>query len=275
MPASALALSSNRNGALRRVYALVLRYVYLHRRSLPRCMEIFFWPLMNLAVWGFFARFVEQASRPGLVSFLLGSVVLWEVLYRAQQSISFSITEEIWARNIINLFIAPLRVTEIVFAACFTGVLKATATTLFMLLLSRAMYGFDVLPVGWAFVAFYGALLMFGWAVGLFTMALVFRFGRAAEALIWGVPFLIQPLSAVFYPVQVLPEWLQYVSYCLPSTYVFEGMRAAFATGGLDGALLLRAYLLNIPWLAAGGVYFGWMLVRIREMGLLSRPAVE
>jgi len=238
-------------------------------------MEIFFWPLMNLAVWGFFMRFMEQVSQPGIVSFLMGSVVLWEVLYRAQQSISYSISEEIWARNILNLFIAPVYVAEIVFAACFTGVLKAVGTTLFMLVLSRLLYGFDVLTVGWAFVSFYGALLLFGWAVGLFTMALVFRFGRATEALVWGVPFLIQPLSAVFYPVEVLPEWLQYVSFCLPSTYVFEGMRAAFKTGAVDFGMLLRAYALNLPWLLAGGAYFGWMLGRVRDMGLLGRQAMD
>lgn len=259
----------------RRVAALLLRYFYIHQRSIPRIMEIVFWPVMGLLVWGFLVRYMERVAVPGAVTFLVGSVILWEALYRAQQSISLSITEEYWVRNILNLFISPLRVRELVLAACLTGLIKCSVVTVFLSILAYAAYAFDLRLLGPALIPFYGNLLLFGWAVGLGTMALIFRFGRAAEGLIWGVPFLLQPLSAVFYPVDVLPAWLKPVSLALPSTYVFEGMRAALSGGSVDLGLLARCFLLNLVWLAAGAAFFGLTLRRVKELGYLARQIME
>ena len=259
----------------RRVLALFLRYFYLHRRSLPRVMEILFWPVMGLLVWGFMAASLERGQAPGAAAHLIGAVILWEVLYRAQQSISYSITEEFWVRNIINLFISPLTMPELVLASCLMGLAKTCASTLAMAALAWSLYGFDILAAGPSLVLFYGCLLLFGWAVGLLTMGLIFRHGRAAEALIWGVPFLLQPFSAVFYPLDVLPAWMQAVGRCLPSTYVFEGMRQVLATGRADPGLLALALGLNLPWLALGGLVFGLVLDRVRRQGRLSRQMME
>ena len=111
--------------------------------------------------------------------------------------------------------------------------------------------------------------------MGMFTMALVLRFGQAAEALIWGIPFLIQPLSAVFYPVRVLPGWVQVIARALPSTWVFEGMRDALATGRVETRTLLLAVGLNAVYLAAGAAFFGWTLGRVREKGYLARLGMD
>ncbi len=140
-------------------------------------------------------------------------------------------------------------------------------------------FGFNILvpPLEARFprAGFYLALMVFGWAVGLYTMGLVFLCGRAADGLIWGVPFLIQPLSAVFYPVDVLPGWLQGVALCLPSTYVFEGMRAALAHGSAPLDLLVKSAIGNAVFLVLGGLFFAWTLERVRVRGALARQAME
>lgn len=258
-----------------RISAFILRYFYLHRRSVARVMEIFFWPVMNLLVWGFVTHYLEGFAAPKVVVYLIGSVIFWDVLYRAQQGITLTITEEFWVKNIINIFIAPVRMSEIIGAICIVGIIKSLVTTLFLAALAYLFYSYDLFGMGPALVPFFGNLFLFGWAVGLFTMALIFRYGRAAEALIWGVPFLIQPVSAVFYPVDVLPGWLQIIAYCLPSTYVFEGMRAVLQEGRIDAAGLLVSFGLNLVWLAAGGVYFAWTLKRVRKLGYLARLQME
>ena len=108
------------------------------------------------------------------------------------------------------------------------------------------------------------------------TMALILRFGKSAEALVWGIPFLIQPFSAVFYPVEVLPDWLQVVAYAMPSTYVFEGMREVLSNGGwLDLKILMTAFSLNILYLVTGAIFFGWMFSQVREKGYLTRLGME
>jgi ABC-2 type transport system permease protein len=258
-----------------RIGALVLRHFYLYRRSLARAMEIFFWPVMELLLWGFLTVYLRRLEVPVAVLFLLGAVIFWDVLYRSQQAITLSITEEIWVRNILNLFIAPVRIGEILFATCLVGVVKALVTALVLGTIAHLLYAFNLLAIGPALIPYLVVLLLFGWAVGMCTMGLILRYGQAAEALIWGVPFLLQPVSAVFYPVDVLPRWLQGIAWLLPSTYAFEGMRSALDSGRIDLVDLAFALVLNLVYLAAGAAFFGWMLRQVREKGYLSRLGME
>jgi ABC-2 type transport system permease protein len=258
-----------------RLSGLLLRYFYLYRRSAARIMGILFWPVMDLLVWGFLTSYLQKVAVPASILFLLGAVIFWDIFYSSQQAISLSITEEIWVRNILNIFVAPVSAAELLLATCIVGMLRALVSAGILTLLAWALYSFNLFSIGMALVPFFFALILFGWAMGTFTMALVLRFGQAAEALIWGIPFLIQPISAVFYPVRVLPGWLQEVAKALPSTHVFEGMRQALATGTIDTGSLVAALSLNVLYLAAGSVFFAWMLGRVREKGYLSRLGME
>jgi len=258
-----------------RIGALLLRSLYLYKRSVARLMGIVFWPVMDLLVWGFLTSYLERFAAPSTVVFLLGAVVFWDVFYSAQQAITLSITEEIWARNILNIFVAPVRTWELLVATSLIGVFRATISAAILAILARLFYGFPLFAIGLPLVPFYFSLLLFGWAMGMFTMALVLRFGQAAEALIWGIPFLIQPVSAVFYPLAVLPPWLQVIAKALPSTHVFEGMRSALKTGHVDPGTLAAAVGLNAIYLAAAAALFAWMLGRVREKGFLSRLGME
>jgi ABC-2 type transport system permease protein len=258
-----------------RVSGLLLRYSYLYRRSAARIMGVLFWPVMDLLVWGFLTSYLERVALPSTVLFLLGAVIFWDIFYSSQQAISLSITEEIWVRNILNIFVAPVSAFELLLATSIVGAARALASAGILTLLAWLLYSFNLFAIGLALVPFFFALILFGWAMGMFTMALVLRFGQAAEALIWGIPFLIQPISAVFYPVRVLPGWLQPVAKLLPSTHVFEGMRLVLATGHVDTKSLAAALGLNVLYLAAGSLFFGWMLGRVREKGYLSRLGME
>ena len=258
-----------------RVLGLLLRYAYLYRRSLARSMELFFWPVMDLLVWGFLSLYLQRVAAPRAVSYLVGALILWDVLYRCQQAITLSVTEDIWVKNILNLFVAPVRPAELLMATCIVGLFKAAIPGVLLTVLALALYDFDLLSLGVALAPFLASLLLFGWAVGIFTAALILRFGQSAEALVWGMPFVLQPFSAVFYPVDVLPAWARVIALALPSTHVFEGMRAVLAGEGLRGSTLLVAAGLNGVYLLAAALFFGWMLGRVREKGYLGRLGME
>lgn len=258
-----------------RIVAMLLRYLYLYRRSAARVMGVVFWPVMDLLVWGFVTTYLERAAVPKPILFLLGAVILWDVFYSSAQAITLSITEDIWGRNILNVFVSPIRVSELVVATSTLGCLRALASALLLSILAALFYGFRIASLGLALAPFLASLLLFGWAVGMMTTALILRYGQAAEALIWGVPFLIQPLSAAFYPVAVLPVWLRPFALAIPATHVFEGMREVLAGGGFPAARLLAAFALNLVYLAAGGAFFAWMLGRVREKGYLARLGLE
>lgn len=266
--------------SLRRIGAVILRYLYLHKRSLPRTLEIVFWPVMELLVWGFVSVYFQSLVGNGAVSkfmvFLISGMIFWDILYRSQQGVSISIIEDIWTQNIVNVLVSPLKISEWLIGTFIYGFLKISLITLILSGIALGLYHFNLVGrVGFYLVPLAAGLLFFGWALGVFTSGLVIRWGYAAEALIWGVPFLVQPVSAIYYPLSVLPGWLQPIARGLPSTYVFEGMRAVLATGSMPKHYFLLIFGLNLFYFAAAGLFFNWMYRSARESGRLGRLGMD
>jgi ABC-2 type transport system permease protein len=237
---------------LHRVNALVARHLYLYRRSLPRIMEIFYWPFLDLVIWGFITLYLAkyQPQVPGFVTFFLGALILWDMLFRSQQGITISFLEELWARNLMNLFASPLTPGEFLASTIVMSIFKVTCVSLVMTMCAWVFYDYNVLVIGLWLLPFVINLVVTGWAIGVFTTSLIMRFGQEAEVLAWSMVFLFQPISCVFYPLDVLPSWLQAVAWSNPAAHVFEGMRDVLnGTGspiphlawasGLNGALLI------------------------------------
>ena len=267
------------NKSLTRVGGMFLRYAYLHKRSLPRTFEIILWPVMELLVWGYVSMYFQSLSAGALsktISSLINAMIFWDILYRSQQSVSISFVEDIWTQNIVNLLVSPLKIWEWVLATFIYGILKTLLITLLLTAIALTLYHFNLIgSLGLYLVPLGFNLLLFGWAVGIFTAALIVRWGHAAEALIWGIPFFIQPISAVFYPLDTLPGWLQAIAKALPSTYVFEGMRAATVTKQMPMNYFLIALGLNGVYFILGGLFFQQMYVSSRKSGRLGRLGMD
>ncbi len=257
-----------------RITGLLQRYLFLHRRSLLRTFDIFFWPVMDLLIWGFLTRYLQQATGGPLATviiFLVGALISWDVHYRGQQAVTISLMEEIWTRNLTNLLIAPVRLWEWVVATFCYATLKVLVVTLVLAVVARVLYAFELTQIGWSFLPLAMSLLVFGWAIGLFTAGILLRYGYAAEAAIWGIPFLIQPFSCVFYPLSTLPGWARLIARALPSTYAFEGMRMALRDGTVSWAIWLPIIGLNGLYLLLGVAFLVWMVRRAQAGGNLGR----
>ncbi|HBP87110.1 MAG TPA: ABC transporter, partial [Nitrospiraceae bacterium] len=213
--------------SLGRILALLSRHMYLYKRSFARLLEIFYWPFLDLVVWGFITIYLEKVgmSLHGAVSFFLGALILWDVLFRAQQGIAVSFLEEMWARNLMNLFASPLTVGEYLVATMTMSVLKVTAVGGLMMLFAWVFYSYDILQMGFSLLPFVLNLVISGWIIGVLTTSIIMRFGQQAEVLAWGMVFLFQPISCVFYPIEVLPPVLQSIAWMVPPAHIFEGMR--------------------------------------------------
>jgi ABC-2 type transport system permease protein len=262
---------------LKRIGALALRYTFLYTRSVPRVAEMFFWPVMDLLVWGFITVYLIRMDNrvPAMVTFLLGSMIFWDILYRAQQAVTISFLEDIWARNLLNIFIAPIRIGEFIAATYVVGFVKILITVAVLASLAWWFYSWNLFQMGFSLIPLFINLLLMGWAVGMVTTALIMRWGQSAEALAWGIPFLIQPVCAVFYPLEVLPKWIQPISLSIPATHVFEGMRQVLRGGGLAPNHLAWAFGLNIVYLIAAALFFRYMFNVAREKGLLAKLGTQ
>ncbi len=258
---------------LHRIQALIVRHLFLYKRSLPRLMEIFYWPFLDLVVWGFITVYLMkfQGQLPGVVTFFLGALILWDVLFRAQQGITITFLEEIWARNLMNLFASPLKPSEFLAATMAISVFKVTAVSLVMAGAALAFYSYNIFMMGLALIPFVLNLIVTGWIIGVLTTSLIMRFGQEAEVLAWGMVFLFQPISCVFYPVDVLPSWLQVIAWANPAAHVFEGMRGVLTAGSLPLDHLAWAAGLNAGYFALIVAVFHWTFNLCKEQGTLVR----
>ncbi|GAA3600312.1 ABC transporter permease [Nonomuraea rosea] len=254
-----------------RILGVVQRDFAALRRSPIRMFEILFWPTVELVLWGFLTLFLQTQRVPFVVSFLLGAVLLWQVLQKASNEISIAFLEDIWSRNLLNVQVSPLSSVEYLVGLVLFSLGKVVFAVAVMAGLAFVLYGFGVTSLGVGLVPFMGVLLVLGWSLGLVGIAAVLRFGENAQVIAWSLVFVVQPVAGIFYPVSVLPAPLQAVSWFLPASHVFEGMRTVMAGGAVPWDRLAWASVLNAGYLAATLALFAWALSYARRRGRLSR----
>ncbi len=260
------------NGSPRRIWGLMYRHLALFRRSWPRVLELIYWPVLQMLIWGFTTSFIarQAGGNAALVvaGALLGGVLLWEVALRSQMGVALSFLEELWSRNLGHLFVSPIRPWEMVTALLSISVIRMLIGVLPAVLLAFMLYAFNLFGLGPVVVLFFANLMVMGWWVALGVVSLILRHGAGAEAMAWSVLFGLTPFSAVFYPVAVLPAAMRPIAFVLPSSHVFEGMRAA-----LDGTLLWGelgwAAAFNLFWLAVFTAVFAAQFRQARMRGAL------
>jgi ABC-2 type transport system permease protein len=255
----------------RRIAAMVERYWYLLRSSWPRLLELLYWPTVQMMMWGFLQLYIGQNSgyfaRAG--GTFIGAVLLWDILFRGQLGFSVSFLEEMWSRNLANLMMSPLKPIEFVIAMMVMSLVRLAIGMVPVTLLAIGFFGFNLWSLGLALAAFFVNLILTSWAVGIFVSGIIIRNGLGAENLAWTIMFLLMPLTCVYYPVAVLPHWLQLVAWSLPPTYVFEGMRALLIDYTFRADLMARAFVINVAVFSAGAIAFMALLKSARCNGSL------
>ena len=257
--------------SLHRIGAMVLRYYYLMRSSWPRLLELIYWPMVQMLMWGFLQSYVDQNAsffaRAG--GTFIGAVLLWDILFRGQLGFSVSFLEEMWARNLGNLMMSPLRPLEFVAALMVMSIVRLAIGMVPVTLVALWLFNFNLYALGFALAAFFANLIFTSWAVGILVSGLILRNGMGAEGLAWTIMFLLLPLTCVYYPVSILPDWLQVVAWALPPTYVFEGMRALLIDHAFRSDLMLQALVLNFLYFSVSVVVFLKLLDAARRHGSL------
>ena len=257
-----------------RINAMLIRHLYLYKRSVPRLMDVFFWPFMTILLWGFISLYLQKSNFGGglnIITILLGATLFWQLLNESEHAISIAFLEEVWEKNFLNIFVTPLKLSEFIVSTTLLGLVRIFLVGVVMTVISFFAYSFNVFSFGIYLVPFALNLLLFGLALGLVMISIILRFGTSAQVLAFGIMFLIQPFSAVFYPVSALPKVIQYISYIFPSTHVFEGMRAVIATGSLPLNYLLWAIGLNIIYLTLAVIFFYKMFASVKRKGRLLK----
>jgi ABC-2 type transport system permease protein len=254
----------------RRFRGVAKRHLWTLKRSWPRVFEVFFWPVVEILVWGLVTLYLlQQLGAQFAPGVFIGGMILWVVLYRAQEDLSVSMLEESWSDNLLNLSGSPLRPIEYLGAAMLVGLAKTFVAAGTMAALAWALYNYSLWELGPTLLLASTALVISGWCLGLVTIGLILRYGRRVDVLAWSFSHLVQPLACAVYPVKVLPPALQVVAGLLPASHAFEASRAA-TTGEFEAGELAIALLGSLLALGLSAVYCQAGLVRARQIGRLA-----
>lgn len=257
--------------SFRRIRAILRRHGYLILRSPARIVSMMYYPTVTMVVWGFVTLYLAPTNNflrdaPG---FFIGAVLLWDLLFRGQLGVSLTFIEEFYARNLGNLFVAPLTLPEYIVGQLTISLFRALIGVGGACLFAFLVFHYSIFSIGLPLAAFFTTLVVFGWAIGLAMSGVILRIGLGGEELAWAAVFILAPISGVYYPIGVLPSWLQAVASAVPSSHVFEGMRSVLIQGIFRWDHFWIAWALNAVYLALGVAIFGWAMRDARGRGTL------
>ncbi|HSX18892.1 MAG TPA: ABC transporter permease [Candidatus Saccharimonadales bacterium] len=255
---------------LSRVYAIVLRHFFLTRHQMERIADMLLFPILGLVLWGFLTSYAQGFAN-SFASFFIGAMILWVIFERVSTSVGVDFMYDVWERNLINILATGITTFEYIVGLVLVALVKVLISFMAMTVISFVFFHFSILNLGLPIVAFWINLVIFAVTLGIFNVAIVMRWGNSIGPLTWVIPFVIQPFSAVFYPVSVLPKVLQVISNALPIAHVFEGMRYTLGSGNFDSGQFFIALGLNIFYFVVVVAFFAHMFSLVKKKGSLVK----
>jgi ABC-2 type transport system permease protein len=256
-----------------RVWATTLRHMMTWPRSLERIADAFWWPSFSLFLWGLVTIFLERQT--GMyqlfITLFMGGVIMWLFVYRSQEEMGLMFLQEAWDRNLLNMFSSPLTIWEFTIAAFLLSFIKLMISVAWMTFLAYLLFQFNLFRIGWILIPYAGSLLITGGILGIIINSLIIRYGYRIQVFAWTLVQILQPFSGVFYPLDIMPQWMQLVARVIPTSYIFEGMRRVLQDGFVDYSGLLMATLLNGIYFVFAVWFFLWSYQKAREHGMLMK----
>ena len=254
-----------------RIYALSLRHIYLIKGSLPRILDLIYWPTIQIVLWGFISKFFTLHSEfyNHTVGIILSSAILYDFLFRSSISFNMLFLEEIWSRNFTNLFVAPLKISEIIAALTATALIRTLIGIVPAILLAAPFFGVSIFNLGPSLILLFLSLYLFGITLGLLVTSGLLRCGPAFENIAWSSLFLLAPLGCVYYPLSILPDWLQVIAKILPLVYIFEEVRSILLNNVVNYSNIIIALKLNLVYFSLAVLVFYLAFSGARKKGTL------
>jgi len=253
------------------IYALSLRHIYLISGSLPRIIDLVYWPSVQIFLWGFISKFFTLNSEyySNTVGIILTAAILYDFLFRASISYNMMFLEEIWSRNFTNLFIAPIKISEIITSLTLTAILRTLIGLVPAAILAIPLFGVSVFKLGLPLFFLLLGLYIFGVTLGLLVTSGLLRYGPSFENIAWASLFFLAPLGCIYYPVEILPESLQVVAKILPLVHIFEEMRNILINSSVNWFEILKSILISLVYFVGGITIFYMSYFGAKEKGTL------
>ncbi len=254
-----------------RIYGLFLRHFFLITRSFPRVLDLIYWPTIQITLWGFISNFFATHTTyyNNAVGVILTCAILYDFLFRTSIGFNMLFLEEIWSRNFTNLFIAPIKIGEILTSLVITALIRALIGLIPAILLTSPLFGISILDLGIFLFLLFLSLYIFGITLGVLVSSGLLRYGPSFENIAWSTMFLLAPFGCIYYPIEILPEVFQKIAYILPLVYIFEEARNILINQSIDLNNIYNAFILNVIYFVLSIVLFYYSFSVAKKKGTL------
>ncbi len=256
---------------LRRIKSVVILAWHHLTHSVETWVDIFWFPIIQTAVFASIAFYFARSSGPEAAQYIVLGILLWYAMEAGSYSVAVGMLWEVWARNFSTLFASPLTIGEFIAGQMLFSLVKQCMTITGLAIVAYVVFGFSILSVGASLPIHFLLLMIFGWVVGMTSLAFILRYGTRIQSVAWGLIYIIQPVIGVFYPISIFPGWVQTLAYAIPPTYVFESARVSVSVGTPRWDYLGIALALDMMYLAGGYAFMKAMWERARRAGTLAR----
>lgn len=253
-----------------RIHAVMMRHILQTYKDMAKIFDMLYWPLVDITLMGFTALWFQNnvSNNVNLGFMLLSGIVLWGVIWRSNIDVSLNFLEELWSKNLVNLFSTPLSLAEWVVGMMILGFVRSFIVFFYGAFLVWIFYSWNIFSLGLILIPFFILLMVSGWCIGFFIAGFLAYYGLRVQALVWAVGWVFSIFGAVYYPLKILPQWVQIISKGLPISYVMEGMRQYIESGLVPTKYLFMATGLNIVYLSFSLFFFRYMFNVSRSKGL-------
>jgi ABC-2 type transport system permease protein len=253
-----------------RIKAVMARHVLQMVKDIAKMLDMLYWPLVDIVLWGFTTLWFESSGgatgQMGLM--VLTGLVLWGVIWRANIDISLCFLEELWSKNLVNLFSTPITLVEWSIGMMLLGLVRSVFIFFYAATLVNVFYGWNVMSLGFSLFIFFFLLLISGWSIGFFIAGFLAYCGQRIQSFVWAIGWIFSIIGAVFYPLEVMPQWVKVISSLFPISYIFEAMRLLVSTGVVSYTHLKMACILNLFYFFLALFFFKVMFDKSRARGL-------
>jgi ABC-2 type transport system permease protein len=258
-----------------RITSLIHRYLTFAFRDFGMLAGMFFWPALDIIIWGFNAKWAETTtSLIGYQYFLLTGLLFLQIAPRIYMDLSFNFFEELRSLHVATLFATPLSISEWVLSAMGTGLIKSCIVGSYIMLLCWLLFDVHLLTLHPSFLLFLIPVIVFSWAAGIVTVALFFTYGSAIHSIAYVYKTSLMLFSGLFYPLILLPIGVRIAAFSLPLHYIFSGLKELFTHNTFNVGLFLKGSALAGIYLAIALGIFRWLVGKSKERGLSALDSI-
>lgn len=251
----------------RRIWAMVLRHLYMVGET-NHIISNFYWPLLDICVWGLTSVWVQETAATNKISMaMIAGIVFWQIILRTSVEAAMALLEEVWSLNMLNIFASPLRLGEWIIAIIIIALILSVVVVIYCSILVYFFFGSTLLLMVPQLLPFLGGLFIAGLSIGFFSAALIVYFGARIQWIAWMMGWFFAPFCSALYPIHILPLWVQKITWWIPMTPLFEGIRQMLEYGTLNSHLLLQGFGLAILYCGIFLSLFFYLFQQSKQRG--------